>query len=84
MWWAMEPWYMGKYHLGLITNVANDSYAVQYALTMRSGMRRESQLDLFPFACQRMYHTGALIPLGWCNMGGTPQFPLVLGVYDGL
>jgi hypothetical protein len=74
----------GKVNLGLITNVASDSCTVQYALTMRSGMGRESQLDLFPFACPRMYRTEALILLGWCNIGGTPQFPPVLGVYDGL
>jgi hypothetical protein len=34
-----------------------------------------SQLDLLPFACQRTYHTRAVIPLGWSNMGGTPKFP---------
>jgi hypothetical protein len=47
-------------------------------------MGRESQLDLLPFACQWTYHTGAIIPLGCGNMGGTPQFPPVPGVYDGL
>jgi hypothetical protein len=60
---------MGKYHLGLITNVASDSCAVYHTLTIRSGMGRESQLDLFPFACQWMYRTGALILLGWIVMG---------------
>jgi hypothetical protein len=75
---------MGKYHLGLITNVTSDSCVVYHALTMRSGMGRESQLDLLPFACQRTYHTGAIISLGCGNMGGTPQFPPVPGVYDGL
>jgi hypothetical protein len=38
-------------------------------------MGRESQLDLLPFACQRMYGVGAAIPWGWSNMGGTPKFP---------
>jgi hypothetical protein len=47
-------------------------------------MGRESQLDLLPSACQRMYRARAAIPQGWSNMGGTPEFPPVLGVYDGL
>jgi hypothetical protein len=46
-------------------------------------MGQESQLDLLPFACQRMYHAGAAIPQGWSNLGGTPEFPPVPGVYDG-
>jgi hypothetical protein len=41
---------------------------------MTSGMGRESQLDLLPSACQRMYRAGAAIPRGWSNMGGTPEF----------
>jgi hypothetical protein len=67
----------GKYHLGLITNAASDSCAVNYALTIRLGMRQESRLVLIPFACQRMYHTETIIPLGCINMGGTPQFLMV-------
>jgi hypothetical protein len=74
----------GKYHLGLTTNVVSDSCAVNYALTIRLGMGWESQLILLPFACQRTYHTGATSPLGCGNMGGTPQFPPVPGVFDGL
>jgi hypothetical protein len=46
-----EPW-------DLTTNVVSDSCAVNYALTIRLGMGRESQLVLLPFACQRMYLTG--------------------------
>jgi hypothetical protein len=51
---------------------------------MRSRMGWESQLDLLPSTCQRMYRAVVAIPRGWSNMGGTPEFPLVLGVYDGL
>jgi hypothetical protein len=40
-------------------------------------MGRESQLDLLPSACQRMYRVGAAIPRGWSNMGGTPEVSMM-------
>ena len=36
-----------------LTNAFSDSCAVYYALTMRLGVGRESQLDLLPSVCQR-------------------------------
>ena len=56
-----------------LTNAFSDSCAVYYALTMRLGVGRESQLDLLPFACQRMTKVvGCNASRRVGSMGGIP------------
>ena len=53
-----------------LTNAFSGFCAVYYALTMKLGMGRESQLDLLPFVCQQTPYREAAIQFGICICSG--------------
>ena len=76
---------VGKYHLGLITHAFSDSCAVYREPAIRSGVGRESQLDLLPFVCQRTaYRRRVPTLVRHMHHGWDPLILPVFVVYDGL